>query len=424
MHLQVKPSRLSGSITIPPSKSHTLRAILFASLAKGKSTIHHYLISPDTLSMVNACRAFGAEIEMDSQKIIISGVNGKLQPNQHIIDAGNSGQVLRFIAALFALTDHEIILTGDHSIQTNRPIQPLLSALSQLNVATSSKNGFAPIKIKGPFLGGKAFLNGEDSQPVSGLLIASAFAPNETIIHVENPGEKPWVDLTLHWFDRLGIRYQREGHERYVLFGNSGYEGFDYTVPGDLSSAAFPVVAALITQSEITLENIDLNDIQGDKALFFTLQKMGAVLDWCSDKKLLHVKKSSLVGGEINVNCFIDAVTILAVVASYAKSETKITGAAIARKKESDRLLAITQELSKMGASIRDFDDGLIIQPANLKGARVLSYNDHRVAMSLAVAGLGASSRETIIEDAHCIAKSYPDFCREMQLIHASIGEC
>lgn len=423
MHYQIKPSVLKGHITIPPSKSHTLRAILFASLAKGESVIHHYLPSPDTQAMIQACVSLGAKITIDKHHLTITGVNGKPNTPDNIIDAGNSGQVFRFIAAVSALSSGYTVITGDHSVRTNRPIQTLLDGLTHLKAfAVSAKgDGSAPIIIKGPLRGGVATLEGEHSQPVSGLLIASAFAENNTIIHVKNPKEEAWIDLTLDWFKRLGIDYQQQDYTRYTVSGQTSYLGFEYTVPGDFSSCAFPLVAALITHSEITLGNLDMNDAQGDKALIFALQSMGAAIEIDHSQKIVHVKKSkNLMGRNINVNHMIDAVPILAVMACFSEGETVITGAASARKKESNRLLAITQELQKMGAHITELADGLLIKPAKLIGAHVSSFDDHRIAMSLSIAALSADG-ETKIENTACINKSYPDFAKSLQQLGASI---
>jgi 3-phosphoshikimate 1-carboxyvinyltransferase len=423
MHYKIRPSLLQGSITIPPSKSHTLRAILFASLAHGKSIIYHYLPSPDTRAMIQACELLGAKITVNEQSITIIGTHGKPKTPNNIIDAGNSGQVLRFVAAVAALTSGYTVITGDHSVRTHRPIQPLLEGLTHLNVLAVSTqgDGSAPIIIQGPLDGGITTLNGEDSQPVSGLLIASAFAEKPTIIHVKNPGETPWIDLTLDWFKRLGISYQQQGYTHYRISGNAVYSGFEYTVPGDFSSCAFPLVAALITQSEIILHNLDMNDPQGDKALIFALETMGATIEIDHDKKTLHVKPSNgFVGQHIHVNQYIDAVPILAVMGCFAQGETVLTGASIARKKESDRLSVITLELQKMGAQITELEDGLVIKPAPLIGAKVASFNDHRIAMSLAVAGLAAQG-QTIIENTACVDKSYPNFPQALQTLGAFI---
>lgn len=423
MQYRVRPSRLQGSITVPPSKSHSLRAILFATMAHGQSVIRNYLPSPDTQAMLNACELLGAHIIVTPELLTITGVGGKPHTPANVIDAGNSGQVLRFVAAVAALISGYTVLTGDASIRTLRPVQPLLDGLIPLGVfaASTQGNGSAPIIVKGPMLGGKTQLDGADSQPVSALLIAAAFAPQPTVIEVTNPGEKPWVDLTLDWLKRLGIAYEREGYTQYKVFGNASYSGFEYTVPGDFSSCAFPLAAAIITGSDLQLHNLDMQDSQGDKALIPVLQQMGANIVIAAEQKTLHVRPGTVLSGRtIDVNQYIDALPILAVLACFANSPTTLTGAAIARKKESDRITAITQALSAMGASIEELDDGMRIYPSSLAGAQVPSFSDHRIAMALAVAGLAAKG-ETLIDNVACVSKSYPGFLNAMQQIQADI---
>lgn len=423
MNYLVKNSSLKGMLTVPPSKSHTLRAILFASMAEGKSIIRNYLQSPDTQAMIKACQQLGAQVFIKEQQLEIVGVAGKPKTPDNIIDAGNSGQVLRFITAVTALTSKYSVITGDNSIRTNRPIVPLLKALNDLNVfAVSTKgDGFAPVVIKGPLSGGVAHLDGQDSQPVSGLLIAAAFASNPTELFISEPGERPWVDLTLNWFKQLGIEFERKDYGYYKVFGRSAYSGFDYTVPGDFSSCAFPLIAALITGSEVQLNGLNMQDVQGDKALIFVLQTMNAQIEFDAKVQALRVKKTPyLTGCTINVNDFIDAVPILAVAGCFAEGETCITGAAIARTKESNRLACMVQELSKMGAQITEHEDGLYIKQSDLKGARVQSHADHRIAMALTTAALAAKG-ETVIEDIACITKSYPQFASDLQRLGAYI---
>ena len=420
---RVKKATLKGEILIPPSKSNSLRAILFGSLGKGKSVVHNLLPSPDTEAMIKACRLFGATIQCFDQKIEIEGVNGKIEAAEDVIDAGNSGIVLRFCSAVGALSKNPVVVTGDTSIRHQRPMKELLQGLLQLGVSAVSmrSDGYAPVIIQGPLTKGKATIDGEDSQPVSALLIAAAFAEGPFELLVKNPGEKPWVALTLDWFDRLGISYKNQDFERYQILGNSRYEGFEYTVAGDFSSAAFPLAAALVTGSEITLKNIDMSDSQGDKALVAVFQKMGAQIEIDEKNKQLYVKKSpNLTGIKIDINNFIDAVTILAVVACFAEGETQLYNGAVARQKECNRLFSITSELKKMGADIQETENGLCIRKSPLKGTSVNSYRDHRMAMSLAVAALGAEG-ETAISPVDCVSKTFPTFMQDFQTLGADI---
>ena len=412
---QIYPSHLAGSIRLPPSKSHTLRAILFASLAAGQSVIKNPMQSPDADAMLNACKAFGAQIESKNGELLITGVAGHLHTPNEVIDAGNSGQVFRFVTALLALIDKPVVITGDKSIQSNRPIVPLLQALNELGVEAQSikANGFAPVMIKGPVTRCEASCDGSDSQVVSALLIMMAIRLGTKTLYVENPGELPWIDVTLGWLRRFDVQYKNDGYQKYTVYGKEIIYRFDYDVPGDFSAAAYPLVAAVITDSAVTITNVDMQDSQGDKELIFALQKMGANID-VYDTEIKVCSGAKLRGTTINVNRFIDAITILAVAACFAEGETVLTGAAIARKKECDRLYAITNELKKMGADISETTDGLIIRQSTLSGATLKTYHDHRMVMSLSVAAIAAKGH-SIIEDVDCVRKSYANFFTDMQ---------
>lgn len=416
---KVTPSKISGTIKTPSSKSHTLRAIMFAMMGTGKSFIRGYLKSSDSEAMINAIKLFGATVKETEEFLEIQGI-GIPGRAENVIDAGNSGQVLRFIGALAALSPYYTVITGDHSIRHQRPVKPLLEALTTLGVfaETTRGDGYAPIIIKGPFKGGKTTLDGQDSQPVSGLIIAAAFAPHPTEITVTHPGETPWIDLTLHWLDYLGLPYSRENYTRYTLPGKGSFHQFDRLIPGDMSSAAYPVAAALITKSTLVVQNVDMKDVQGDKALFFALQTMGAHLEFGKD--FIKVYPSQLKGMELDINQFIDSITILAVLACYAEGKTIISGAAIARHKESDRIHAITTELKKMGASITETEDGLIVEGSPLKGTTLSTYSDHRMVMSLTCAALGATG-PSYIEGIHSARKTYPSFKDDFNKLGACI---
>lgn len=420
---RIKKSKLSGEIAIPPSKSQTLRAILFASLAKGKSVIHHYLHSPDTFAMVEACRLFGAAVDLFPDRIEINGIHGRVHHAEDVIDSGNSGIVLRFCSAIGALGSHPFVLTGDYSIRHHRPMKQLLHGLSQLGVSVSTMrgDGYAPVIIQGPITKNKATIEGDDSQPVSALLIASAFAEFPIELHVKNAGEKPWVSLTLNWFDRLEISYKNNDYSSYSLAGKADYEGFEYNVPGDLSSAAFPVAAALVTQSDLTIKNVNLKDPQGDKEILAVFKNMGAHIETDEQQNQVHVKKGkSLAGVTVDINNFIDGLPILAVVACFADGETHIKNGSIAKQKECNRIACISSELKKMGGDLIETEDGLIIKKSSLQGAAVHSHQDHRLAMSLSVAGLG-SIGETTVSPVECIKKTFATFKTDFNRLGALI---
>lgn len=419
----ISPSILQGSITIPSSKSQTLRAIFFALMAKGTSQIHKYLPSPDTYAMLRAVEMLGVKIQQTDTTLRIEGTNHKLKSPKNVIDAGNSGLVLRFIGALVSLLPTYTVITGDSSIRCLRPIQPLLSALQYLRADARSiySNGFAPISVRGPLAPGNTKLCGRDSQPVSALLMTTCFLEGQSRIQVTNPGEKPWVDLTLVWLKKLGAKVEHRNHEEYWISGKTQYEGFEYTVPGDWSSAAFPIAAALLTRSEIVLDNLDLTDPQGDRQIIQCLLLMGAHIEIDSNNKKVIMKKTTYLKGiDIDVNNFVDAIAILAVIGCFAEGKTRLYNAQIARHKESDRISAITQELKKMGANIEEKEDGLIIYPSSLKAAKLYSHKDHRIAMALSVAALVAKGT-SLIDDVECIAKTYPSFINDFRHLGAKI---
>lgn len=409
--VSILPSNMSGTLKIPPSKSHTMRAIIFAFLASGTSKIKNYLISPDTEAMLKAIQQMGAKVKKEDTSLYIEGTAGKILKSSDIIDAGNSGIVLRFIAALAALSPEYFVITGDESIKKSRPAKELIKGLRDFGVECSGlgPDERAPLIIKGPLCPGRAVFNGQDSQPVSALLIATSLLKSPSIIEISNPGEKPWIDMTLGWLKSMGAQVKNENYDKYIIEGDAKYFPFEMTIPGDFSSAAFPIAAALITNSEITLDGLIDDPMQGDRKFIDIIQSMGALVERISFDKIKVHKGSFLKAATIDINDCIDALPVLSALACFAKGQTKIYNGAIARNKESDRISAIASELKKMGANITEKEDGLIIEGSSLHGNVLSSYKDHRIALSLATAALGAKGN-TCIQDVECIQKTYRSF--------------
>jgi 3-phosphoshikimate 1-carboxyvinyltransferase len=376
--------------------------------------------------MIRALSQLGASIERRGEQIRVRGTGGELHIPDDVINCGNSGLVLRFVGALAGRLSGYTLLTGDASIRSQRSAQPLLDGLTQLGAwaISTRSNGKAPLAIRGPWAGQKATIEGSDSQPVSGLLIAGAWSPYPLELTVLNPGETPWVDLTLDWLRRLQIPFEAKGHTHYRVEGGADIPGFCYRVPGDFSSAAFPIAAALVTRSRLTVENLDFADPQGDRYVLEILQQMGACFTLDPERGRVEINSSGeLCGATIDCNRCIDALPILSVIACFARGTTKIVNAAIARGKESDRIRAMTCELKKMGAHIEELHDGLIVEGGfPLQGASVDSHADHRVAMSLAVAALGARGT-TWIQRIDCIRKTYPAFANDLSRVGARLWE-
>jgi 3-phosphoshikimate 1-carboxyvinyltransferase len=419
----IRRSYLQGEVAVPSSKSHSIRAVLFAAIANGTSTIDNLLESPDVDAAIQAAQLFGATVVREGTRCLITGVNGQMQVPANVIDAGNSGLVLRFAGAFAALINGYTVITGDASVRSQRLVQPLIDGLRGLGALAEStrNNGLAPLIVRGPMHPGVTHLSGEDSQPVSALLAAAAWLKGRSEIRVESPGELPWVNLTLSWLERLGVHCEHRNFNQYVVEGGHGWAGFQMAIPGDLSTAAFPIAAALITQSELTVANVDLQDVQGDKKIVDVLRQMGARIEVDERAKTLRVMPSrALQGVAVDLNDFIDALPVLAVVGCFASGETRLFNATMARYKECDRVAGIARELRRMGAQIIETPDGLIIHAGHLHGAEVGCYGDHRMAMALAVAGLN-SSGATVIRDIDCVNKTYRWFAEHLQHVGAHI---
>ena len=423
MEYRISNSSLSGEITLPSSKSQTIRALIFAILAEGTSIIYHFLDSRDICHLLAIMKNYGICFEKKEHLIKIQGVAGKMPIPDDILQVGNSGLLYRFFVGLAALSDSYTIITGDSSIRYQRPIQSLLDALKSRGVLAISMrgDGRAPIMIKGPMQPGFMIVEGADSQFVSSLLVATSFLNDSSEIFVKNPGERPWIDLTLYWLNRLDCKIKNDNYSHYFIQGKAKFSGFNYEVPGDFSSAAFPIIAALITHSSISILNIDMEDPQGDKKIIPFLQEKGALIEYDEKRKKLTIFPSSrLVGGEVDINDFVDTLPILAVLGCFMTTPLEIKGASIARRKESNRLQTIAFELSKMGGKVEEREDGLLVIPSELTGTLVESHHDHRIAMALLIAGLGAKGTTTV-RDVECIEKTYPSFYEDFSFLGAHL---
>jgi 3-phosphoshikimate 1-carboxyvinyltransferase len=418
----VLPSRhLSGEVRLPSSKSHTMRALVLATLGVGTSKLRYLLQSPDTDRMIEACRHLGARIELLGDECLVSGVGRLPARPKCTIDAGNSGLVLRFIGAISTLSPGTVAINGDRSIQERRSAQPLIDGINQLGGCAFSMrdNGRAPLVLSGPIRPGRVQIDGADSQPVSALLIAASFLDGVTEIAVENEGERPFIDMTLHWLWSCGIDAQRVEEGRYRVRGPAAYNRIEAEIPGDYSAAAFPIAAALVTGSEVALRGLVGEDSQGDRLFFDWVREMGGQVHEERDRVVVS-GGSQLRGIDVDINGCIDLLPIMAVLGCYAKGETRLRNGAIARLKESDRIEAIVTELRKMGATIQAEGGEVRISKSQLHGAELESWDDHRIAMALAVAALGAKG-ESRIAGFECVDKSFPGFVEKMGRLGAAI---
>lgn len=423
MILQIDPSKVAGTVAVPGSKSHTIRAIAGALLADGKSIVRSPLLSDDTASTLNAAIALGARVEKFADRWEITGCAGKLQTPSQVLDMGNSGTGLRMLTAAAALADGEVAFTGDASL-CNRGMKPLLEALRILNVQVKAAPGdHAPLSVQGPLNGGKTFVEALCSQYLSALLFAAPCIKSGSLeIVVTELSEEPYVEITLNWLRKLGAKFTAsEDLKHFVIPAAQTLQSFDSVIPADFSTAAFPLGAGIIAgQTDgVVIKNLDFTDAQGDKAVFGMLEKLGAHLQYNSDNSVT-VYPGKLTSGTLDLGQTPDALPLLAAVAAANQGSTITLGnAAQARNKETDRIACMTRELRKMGAIIEEKPDAMIITGTQLHGATVDSCKDHRLAMALAVAALAADSPTRIL-DAESCAVTYPDFIRDFRQLGAA----
>jgi len=421
MYFSVKFSKLKGSIRIPASKSHTIRALVFALLAKGESTIRNPLVSADTFSALKMIQSFGAKFRERNKNWIITGVNSKLIIPDNVIDIGNSGTALYLGLGLASLIKGRTIFTGDYQIR-QRPVDQLVKAIKDLGgeAFSTKKNNTPPVVVQGPLKGGKTIIKAVTSQYLTSLLIVTPLAKKRTEIQVPLLYELPYIKMTLNWLDKLEIKYTHNNFKKFFVSGNQSYPNFKQEIAADFSSATFFLVAAAITRSEIELLGLDFKDTQGDKEVVNILKEMGVVFK--IKAKSIIVKGQPLQGGVFDLNSMPDALPALAVAACQAEGETRLINVPQARLKETDRIKVICSELKKMGANIKELKDGLVIKKSNLKGALVNGHDDHRIVMALSLAGLIAKGI-TKIDKAEAVSVTFPNFKDLMIKLGASIKE-
>ena len=421
MKWRVKKSVLSGTIAVPASKSHTIRALVIATLAKGTSNLANILTSGDGASAIAAARSMGADVEISGKNARVTGVGGDYNRGSDNFAMENSGTSTNLFASVAALGSRRRRFDGDASLRS-RPFSSVLTALKGLGATfgLERQGSDLPFWVCGPLRGGKTTVNGFSSQYVSSLLFSCPCAPADTEFTIENLHERPYVEMSMRWLDRQGIRYEASsGLERFRVFGGQSYKALHYTVPGDFSSATFAAVAAPLTGSRLALDGLDFSDSQGDKAVFGVIEAMGA-------KVIRDISGAVVEGGgklhglTIDLNAMPDALPALSVLGCVAAGETKIVNVAQARIKETDRIAVMAAELKKMGAYISEEKDGLRVKQCGLRGANVYGHGDHRVVMALALAGMIAEG-ETIIDTAEAAAVTYPTFVEDFKALGANV---
>jgi 3-phosphoshikimate 1-carboxyvinyltransferase len=399
--------------------------LIAAALSHGTSQISGPLVSGDTEATLRAVKALGAKANVAEECWTVEGAT-PLKGAKTTIDCEESGATLRFMIPVAALAPEPSVFVLGKSLE-RRPIKPLLQSLKQLGAEAHSQRigDKAAIYVQGGGIsGGKTTMRGDiSSQFISGLMFACPMAQADTEITLTTPLEsKSYVKMTLAVLAEHSIKIQiSEEFDSLRVPSNQTYKRCNHRVPGDFSSAAFLLTAAAVTNSEVSVKNVDYEAVQGDKAILGILKKMGVDGRVCNDQVEIDGKGGLLEAVNADARNIPDLVPVCTVLACYAKGTSKIHGAHRLRYKESDRLLSLYLELKKMGAQIAMDENSLTVNgPCALHGAVIDPHNDHRIAMACAVAALGASGA-TKISDSECVRKSYPRFFHDLRALGADI---
>lgn len=426
MHFKVtKSSAIAAELTVPGDKSISHRAIMLGALTNGPCVITNFLEGEDCLSTMEAMRKLGVKIEHpEPGTVVVHGSRGKFTAPTSDIDCGNSGTTVRLLSGILAAQPFRTRLTGDASL-SKRPMRRVIGPLTQMGgrLTAEGERDTLPLVIEGgPLTGIRYEMPHASAQIKSATLLAGLFASGRTTV-VEPAPSRDHTERMLEYFQ---VRPIRQGNEVSV-YGGQTLESRDFRVPGDISSAAFWLVAAAAAPgARLLIDHVGLNPTR--TGVLDVLVRMGARLreivetDEGEPSGVVEIAGSQLNGTTIDgdeIPNVIDEIPIIAIAAALANGKTTIRGASELRVKETDRIAALAKNLRAMGVPVVEFDDGMeITGGARLRGATMPSFGDHRIAMSFAIAGLFAEG-ETIIEDVECVATSYPTFEETLRLVRS-----
>ena len=405
---------LSGVVRPPGSKSITNRALICAAAADGESRLLRALRSEDTQMMIEGLNQLGVSVSWQGDDLVVRGGTDSV-PRQSIdVFVGNSGTTIRFLSALAAAIGGSYKFDGIQRMRL-RPIEDLADAFRQLGVrASCTATGCPPLElVSNGFSGHQCSVRGNlSSQYLSGLLMASVASGEAVQITVE--GElvsKPYVDITLDVMKAFGATPLNKGYHSFEISKDSKYLATEYAIEPDASAASYFFAVAAVTGGRVTVSGLSADAMQGDIAFCNCLADMGCTVIY--DKDAITVIGGSLNGIDVDMNAISDTVPTLAVVALFANGPTNISNVEHVRHKETDRISDLSRELVKLGATVDERQDGLTINPGELRAASIATYNDHRIAMSFAVAGLMISG--VVIKDPGCCEKTYPEFFSDLE---------
>lgn len=414
MIVTVSPSPVQGSIAAPSSKSQSVRAVAAAMLASGKSTLNNFSHCDDALSMLGVAKAGGCSIKKTDDTVEISG---PYSPKSNIIHCGESALSARLMLGIASLFPDELTITGEGTL-LKRKTEHVAGPLAALGVTIKSENGKLPIVLKGPLNSGTVEADGSGgSQFISGLLMALPLANGASQLTVNNLKSVPYIDMTLEMLDAFGVTVQHENHRIFRIEGNQQFRPTAITIEGDWSGAAFLLVAGAIA-GNLEVTGLNFHSNQADSAIMKALRDAGAQMELAADR--ITISKSKLKCFDFDATHCPDLFPPIAVLAACADGVSTIKGVSRLSQKESNRGEVLQHELGKLGIFITLENDKMIIEGGKFAGGEIFSHHDHRIAMAGAVAGLAAGKPVTI-RNAECVAKSYPDFYRDLLKIRGVV---
>lgn len=418
----IKNKLLQGQVNIPPSKSVSHRAIICAALAKGKSIISNLILSEDTLATINCLRLLGADIsyvpEQDDryQVIVQGGLQEAIEPQQ-ALDCGESGSTLRFLIPIAAAFGAKCTFIG-HGRLGQRPLDSYYEIFDAQGLAYTTVNRCLPLAVGSKLQAGNFVMRGDiSSQFITGLLFALPLLESDSKITITTELESVgYIDLTLQVLSEFGIVIDNHDYKEFVIKGGQEYQARDYSVEGDYSQAAFWLVAACLGNN-IICSGLNPNSLQADKAVLNIIQDMGGEVVWFGENKVT-CKPVLTKGCRIDVANCPDIAPILTVLASLSSGQTQIVNAARLRIKESDRITSTATELNKLGAKVSEQHDSLEVEGVSALqgGAQLDAWNDHRIAMALAIACTRSNAPSTLSGHTS-VKKSYPGFWNDYRAL-------
>ena len=421
MRLIPRIPHANATVTVPPSKSYSVRALLLGAMSEGTTTITNCLDADDTRYALEALRVLGFDIVGSIQRELYIGPRKSMSANEVPIFVGNAGTVMRFLTGWLAFTPGRFLLQGEARMH-QRPIGDLVDVLLQIGaeVEYAEREGYPPLRIRGKRMRGgfDVGISAEtSSQFVSALMLGGATLREGITLRVASLASSPYVDITADILQSFGARVEREGNVVSVRPGSLHRDS--YRVEGDYSSASYWFAAAAATGGVVRVQGLATPTAQGDSGFADIIAALGCDVSVKPDE-IVVTGRERLRGGSFDCNAMPDIVPTLAAIAPLAGEPIEITNVANLRVKESDRLATVTSELRRLGATVEERSDGLLIQPGwNTEPAVVETHNDHRIAMSFAIAGL-ARGNVTIAEE-QVVSKSYPRFWRTLdELITSS----